>query len=101
MKIGVNLKLDVKKLDKARFFQGKKGTYCDLTAFIDTEQVGEYGDNGTISQSTTKEERENALKMPIIGNVRVFYVAESSNQDRQPDNPQPSGEFDDSDDIPF
>lgn len=76
MRIGVNLKIDVSKLDKARFFKGKKGTYVDLTAFIDTEKTGEYGDNGTISQSTSKEERQGGLQMPICGNVRVFFKEE-------------------------
>ena len=76
MKIGVNLKVDVSKLDKSRFFQGKKGTYVDLTTFIDTEKAGEYGDNGTIAQSTSKEERQNGVKMPICGNAKVFYKDE-------------------------
>lgn len=31
MKIGVNLKIDVTKLDKSRFFKGAKGTYADLS----------------------------------------------------------------------
>ena len=77
MKVGINFKIDVTKLDKERFFKGKKGIYCDLTAFVDTENVGEYGDNGVITQATTKEERDNQVKMPICGNVRVFYKAMS------------------------
>lgn len=74
MKIGVSLKIDVTKLDKARFFKGKKGTYADLTVFVDTENTSEYGDNGTISQSTSQEERQAGTKMPIIGNARIFYT---------------------------
>jgi curved DNA-binding protein CbpA len=101
MKIGVNLKLDVSKLDKARFFKGEKGTYCDLTAFIDTEQTGKYGDNGTISQSMSKEERQAGTKMPIVGNVKVFYTAGSDGHSYQP--PQAKEQpFDDEDSsIPF
>ena len=97
MKIGVNLKLDVTKLDKARFFQGKKGTYCDLTAFIDTEQTGEYGDNGTITQSTSKEERQSGVKMPICGNVKVFYRAGSD----EPPVSQEAPFDDDPESVPF
>ena len=73
MKIGINIKLDVAKLDKSRFFKGQKGTYCDLTAFIDTENVGQYGDNGTVTQAQTKEERADKVRLPIVGNVKVFH----------------------------
>jgi len=98
MKIGVNLKVDVSKLDKSRFFQGKKGTYVDLTTFIDTENTGEYGDNGTIAQSTSKEERQSGFKLPICGNVRVFYKADD---DEPPANQEAPGLPMDDDDIPF
>ena len=98
MKVGIAIKLDVSKLDKERFFKGKKGTYCDLTAFIDTEQTGEYGDNGTIAQSTSKDERQNGVKLPICGNVKVFYKDEQESHTP----PQSSGPPEiDPDDIPF
>ena len=90
MKIGVNLKIDVKKLIKERFFQGAKGTYADLTVFIDTENVSQYGDNGIISQSSSKEERDGGLQLPICGNAKVFYKAESDapTQGNQQNTPQ-------------
>jgi len=109
MKIGINIKLDITKLDKARFFKGEKGTYCDLTAFIDTENVGQYGDNGMVTQAQTKEERADKARLPIVGNVKVFYSGAgkepvNGNKSYRPpvntsqaDNPPP---FDDSD-IPF
>ena len=72
-KIGVSLKIDVTKIDKARLFQGAKGTYLDLTGFIDLDQVDEYGYNGFITQSTSQEERQAGVKLPILGNSKVFY----------------------------
>ena len=36
-KIGISISIDVTKILKERLFQGKKGTYMDLTTFIDTE----------------------------------------------------------------
>ena len=99
MKIGVNLKVDVSKLDKSRFFQGKKGTYVDLTTFIDTENTGEYGDNGTIAQSTSKEERQNGVKLPICGNAKVFYKDEQAGYTPPVSQEAP---FDDEDsEVPF
>lgn len=80
MKIGVALKIDVTKLDKARFFRGQKGIYADLTCFIDTENTSEFGDNGTISQSVSQEERKNGVNLPICGNAKIFYTDGGNSQ---------------------
>lgn len=63
------IKIDVTKLDKARFFKGAKGTYCDLV-LIETPN-GEYGDY-MVKQSVTKEERAANLQMPILGNGKIM-----------------------------
>ena len=73
MRIGVNLRIDVAKIDKSRIFVGKKGKYLDLVAFIDTENKSEFDDNGTITQELSKEDRDNGIKLPIIGNAKVFW----------------------------
>ena len=64
MKIGLSVKIDVTKIDKKRLYAGKKGTYLDLTTFINTDETNEYGDHGFISQSLDKEEREQGLQAP-------------------------------------
>jgi len=84
MKVGISIKIDVTKIDKARLFQGAKGTYLDLTTFVDTESEGQYGDHGFISQSTTKEEREQDVKTPILGNCKVFFCDQSTQAPQQP-----------------
>ncbi len=74
MKIGISIKLDVKKLDKARFFAANSGAlYVDLTMFLDTENEGQYGDHGFATQSASKEERDGGLQLPIVGNGKIFY----------------------------
>lgn len=73
MKIGFNLSIDVTKLDKSRFYKGKKGTYAKLTCFVDTEETSQYGDNGTITQELSKEDRDNGVKLPILGNAKIFW----------------------------
>jgi hypothetical protein len=82
-KLGISIKIDVSKIDKSRLFKGDKGTYLDLTTFIDTDNESTYGDHGFISQSTTKEEREANVQTPILGNAKVFY------SDLQQTPPQP------------
>ena len=65
-KIGISIKLDVKKLDKARFFAAQSGAlYVDLTMFLDPDSEGQYGDHGFITQSTSKEEREQGAQRKL------------------------------------
>ena len=67
MKKTIKLKIDVSKIDKSKLFQGAKGTYLDAVLFLN-DQVDQYGNNGMIVQSVTKEEREQGVKGAILGN---------------------------------
>ncbi len=93
MKKTISLKIDVTKIDKERLFKGKKGTYLDAVLLYD-EQDDQYGNNGMIIQSVSKEEREKGVKGNILGNAKSF--GEYKPQNQVPDN------FDDSEDsLPF
>ncbi len=83
MKVGINVKIDVTKIDKSRLYKGAKGTYLDLSTYIDTENKDQYDNNGFISQSTTKEERDAGVKTPILGNVKVYYTDDSAPQNTE------------------
>ena len=96
MKVGLSIKLDVTKIDKERLFQGAKGTYLDLTTFIDTAEQDQYENNGFVSQSTSAEEREQGVKTPILGNVKVFFTDGDVNPVKDKVNPVAVDE-----DIPF
>jgi len=74
MKVGISVRIDVTKIDKSRLYKGAKGTYLELTTFVDTDQQDQYENNGFISQSLTKDEREAKYQTPILGNVKVFYT---------------------------
>ena len=101
-KVGVRLKIDVSKIEKARLFQGQKGVYLDATVFVDIDEQDQYGNNGMITQDVTKEERESGTRGPILGNVKVFYRDDSGGQQAAPQpQPQQGGMMDDSSDIPF
>ena len=105
-KLGISIKIDVSKIDKARLFKGAKGTYLDLTTFIDTDNPGQYGDHGFISQSVSKEEREQNIQGNILGNCTVFFglpqkqAPQQQQQYQQQAQQQPTAdEYDD--DMPF
>ena len=91
-RLGVSVRIDVTKIDKERLYKGEKGTYLDLTTWVDTDTADQYGNNGFISQSTTKEEREAGTQTPILGNVRVFHTDSSA---------APSKQADLEEDVPF
>jgi len=80
MGTGITGRIDVKKIDKSRLYQGAKGTYLNFTFFLNDE-TDQYGNNGFITQEITKEEKNNGVKMPILGNVKIFY-RENQNQNQ-------------------
>jgi hypothetical protein len=103
MKIGVEVRIDVSKIDKARLYVGAKGKYLTMTTFIDTDQKDEYENNGFISHKKEKDEQGNT---PILGNVKVFWSEQGQSQPRQQQAPQQQykqaeDNFDDDSSIPF
>jgi hypothetical protein len=78
MKVGISVRIDVTKIDKSRLYKGAKGTYLDLTTFVDTAVADQYENHGFISQTVDKEERAAGTQTPILGNVKVFYTDSNS-----------------------
>ena len=101
-KIGVNMSLDVTKIDKARLFKGAKGTYLDVTVFIDVDQKDQYDNNGMITQNVTKEEKDAGTRGNILGNCKVFWRDDSAPQpQQQAPQQQQSAPLDIDEEIPF
>lgn len=73
-KLGVNVSIDVKSIDKARLVAHQNGkTYLNMTVFIDPDNPDNYGQHGMITQDVTKPEKDQGVKGPILGNVKVFW----------------------------
>lgn len=85
------ISLDVTKLEKTRFFKGKKGIYADLALI---EKPDDFGNDGFVVQSITKEERDAGEKGRIVGNWRIV-----SQNNGKPVTPKQAQE--EQDDIPF
>jgi hypothetical protein len=114
VKYGISVRIDVTQILKERLFKGEKGTYLDLTTFIETTEPDKYGNHGFISQSQTQDERQaGAPKTPILGNCKVFWRGESDEARQQgydkgmpaareamASEPPPTDNFQDQD-IPF
>ena len=98
-KVGLKLKIDVTKIDKARLFKGQKGTYLDATIFVDLDQQDEYGNNGMITQSWKDQQKGEGA---ILGNGAIFWrdqEAPAQQPTNNVGNTAPS--FDADSDIPF
>ena len=98
----IALKIDVTKLDKARFFQGKNGAiYADLLFNVkDDMSEDQYGNCGFVTQSVTKEERTQGVKLPICGNAKLLTAAKPASPKPAPP-PAPKNDFADDDSVPF
>ncbi len=70
MKVGIELRIDVTKIDKARIYEGQKGKYLTMTAFVDLDTKDQYGNNGMITHKKEENEQGNT---PILGNTKVFW----------------------------
>ena len=92
-KVGVSLKIDVSKIEKGRLFKGQKGTYLDATVFIDLDQLDQYGNSGMVTQDVTKEEKDQGVKGPILGNCKVFWSDSRAQPQQQAPHNQPQGGF--------
>lgn len=65
----INVRLDVKKIEKERLVVGEKGVYLN-GAIILFEQPDQFGNDGMIVQDITKQERESGKKSIILGSVK-------------------------------
>lgn len=106
-KIGVSLSIDVSRIDKSRIKEVKRkdgsiGKYLDLSTFINISEADQFGTNGFVTQSQTKEERESGKERPpILGNVKVFYKDEPEKQPQQQTNQEWLADLDANTDVPF
>ncbi len=82
-KIAVNLKIDLSKIDESKVFNGAKGRYLDATVFIDVDQADQYGNNGMITQSVKKEDKDAGVKGNILGNCKVFWREDAQQAPQQ------------------
>lgn len=100
----IKLKIDVKKLDKSRFFQGKEDRnghaplYVDLV-LIPRKEVGQYGDTHMVKQDKKKGE---TIDLPIIGNAtEKEFGGQSKPVPPPPQSNQGGAGSEDFGDVPF
>jgi hypothetical protein len=66
----INASLDLTKVEKSKVIKGKKGSYINVTMFINDE-VDQFGNHASIIMSQTKEERDAKTPRVYLGNGKV------------------------------
>lgn len=95
------VKLDVTKVDKNRLFQGKNGAkYLDLVLFENRDGPDKFGNDGFVTQSCSKEEREKGVKMPILGSWKRIGGSKKVEKPATPKAPPADGQPPE-DEVPF
>lgn len=86
----LNTSIDLTKIPKDKIIDGKKGKYLPITITLNDE-LDNYGNNGPVTVSQSKEERESKASKVYLGNVKVVWT-NGNNVDPAPrDNAQPAG----------
>lgn len=83
MKVGIEITINVDKMDMTRLYQGKNGRYLTMTTFLDTSQPDKFDNHGFV----THKKNEGEDKAPIIGNGKIFW---EGNQQQKAFDGQPS-----------
>ena len=103
----IELKIDVKKLNKKKFYEGKKGTYATLTVSVNDEADG-YGNDVSVYEAQTEEERKAKADKNYLGNGKTFWAngtaktaSEKGGKGEQKETKAPAKVEDDEDDLPF
>lgn len=114
-KSGTSKRCVVLPIDDCHLFEGKDGTYLDLT-IIETNN-SQYGDTHFITRGKSQEEREQEkatgerLRLPILGNLKPFggqtvegeeyTYQQSSSTAQKTKQTQTVEQQEDNDDLPF
>ena len=69
----INVSINWDNLDKTKIVKGKKGNYYNITLSVQ-DQTSPYGDNVSLFDSQTKEEREAKAQRNYIGNGKVVFT---------------------------
>ena len=69
----INVSVNLDKLDKTRIIKGKNGNYYNFTVSVN-DQTSQYGDNASLFNTQSKEEREAKAEKVYVGNGKVVWT---------------------------
>ena len=69
----INVSVNLDKLDKTKIIKGKNGNYYNFTVSVN-DQTSQYGDNASLFNTQSKEEREAKADKVYVGNGKVVWT---------------------------
>ena len=69
----IKTSINLNAIDKSKIIEGKKGKYLPVTITLNDE-VDQFGNQGPVIISQTKEEREGKVDKVYLGNVQVVWT---------------------------
>jgi hypothetical protein len=87
----ISLSIKTYELDKEHIIQGKSGKIVAVVLFENKDGKGQYGDDGFVVQSVSKELRDKGVRGPIVGNWRYIGQGASANAVTRNNEPEDSG----------
>jgi hypothetical protein len=73
-----SISIDLSKVDKLKLSKTEKGQIFGNFDFIVRDDVDQYGNIGFIVQRQSKEEREQQIKLPILGNAKRIEIKQQA-----------------------
>ena len=71
----ISVRINVSRIEKARLYAGKNGKYLDIL-LMKKREVDQYGNDWMVVQSVSKEERQQGVKGPILGDAKTLGLGE-------------------------
>jgi len=68
----IKTSIDLTKIPKDKIIEGKKGKYLPITITLNDE-LDQFGNQGPVIVSQSKEEREGKVDKVYLGNVQVVW----------------------------
>jgi hypothetical protein len=97
----INLSINLPKIDKTKIISGEKGKYLNLTIAVNDEK-DKYDNDVSAWQGQTEQERKDKKDKNYLGNGKVFWTNDNTNQNTNIDGMQTTDAANDEhDDLPF
>ncbi len=101
----ITASINLNEIDKTKIIKGKKGQYLPISISINDE-VDQFGNQGPVTISQSKEERDAKTPKKYLGNVKVVWtngdnVAAAPRDGQQAQAPAPAKAVAQDDDLPF
>ena len=69
----IKTSINLTNIPKDKIIEGKKGKYLPITITVNDE-VDQFGNQGPIIDTQSKEERDSKMKKNYLGNVQVVWT---------------------------